>query len=129
MSLRPPVLSKPEFLAALKKRPKYGVSDPVKRTYSGKVYMSHAEAKYAAELDLKKRAGLIRDWRSQVPFQIVVNGHKICKVIIDFAVDELNGTTRYVELKGVELDKWKLKEKLLRACYPETVLDVLKVRR
>lgn len=127
--LRAPTLPASEVMKLMKRAPRIRVGALSDRTYKGKVYMSKAEAKYAAELDLKKKAGLIRDWRSQVPFQITVSGHKICKVIVDFAVDEKDGTTRYVEIKGSVTEVYQLKKRLLNACYPDITYEVLRAWR
>lgn len=106
-----------------------GVAPKEQRTYNGKVYMSASEARHAAELDIQKRCGLVSDWRSQVPFQITVNGKNICRVVIDFGVDMPNGTTHYEEVKGFETEIYHLKKKLLLACYPGIDYRVVKVKR
>lgn len=108
---------------------KYRVSPKAERTYNGTVYHSKAEARYAAELDLQKRVGLIREWSNQVPFQITVNGVNICKVVVDFSVVYSDGRTQYVEIKGKETEAYRLKRKLLAACYPDLDYVVLKAWR
>ena len=82
------------------------------------VYHSKAEARYAAELDLMKKAGKIKDWWRQVPFPINMFGKPICKVVVDFKVLPTRGLAYYVEVKGHETEMYKLQKKLLLACYP-----------
>lgn len=95
------------------------VSPPALRTYAGRVYHSKAEAKYAFELDALKAAGRIKDWQPQVVREIVVHDRHICKVVIDFEVTPITGKPWYIEIKGVESEVYKIKRKLLRACYPD----------
>jgi hypothetical protein len=44
------------------------------RTYAGRTYHSKKEAQYAAILDLRQRAGEIREWEAQVRIPLRVNG-------------------------------------------------------
>lgn len=110
------------------KRHKYGVSKASDRTYANVIYHSKAECLFAQTLDTWKAAGAIKEWKRQVPFAIVVNAVSICTVVVDFSVRDKSGMT-YYEVKGKELAVWRLKEKLLRACYPNINLVVVKQRR
>ena len=78
------------------------------------------EAGRWAELQLLERAGQIRNLERQKRIPIVVNGAKICDVIIDFLYFE--GQARVAEdHKGphtAKLPVWRLKKKLLAALYP-----------
>ncbi len=103
------------------------VSPPALRTYNNRVYHSKAECKYAFELDALKAAGRIKDWTPQVPIQITVYGHKICKLVVDFAVTELDNSVTYHELKGMETEVWRLKVKLLKACRGDIKYLVVRV--
>lgn len=105
-----------------------GVASKEDRTYNGQVYHSKAEAKKAAELDLMKKTGQIVTWTSQVPFPIEVNGVYICTVIVDFRVcpTAFKGTSYLLEVKGHETQLYKLKRKLLKACYPDLDYRVVK---
>jgi len=103
------------------------VAPPALRTYAGRVYHSRAEAKYAFELDALKAAGRIKEWVPQVAFPIVIQGVKICKVVIDFEVTPVSGKPWYIEVKGMESEAYKLKRKLLRACYPDMDYRVVRV--
>ena len=104
------------------------VAPKADRTYNGMVYHSKAEARFAAELDLKKKAGLIRDWWGQVHFCLKVNGKEIGSMVIDFSVVDKDGKQYYVEVKGQETAKYKLQRNILLACYPNIDYRVVKAR-
>lgn len=87
--------------------------------YEGVAYHSAKEARYAAELDLRKRTGEILDWKGQVKIPLEVNGEHICNYYIDFEVLYPGGLKEWVEVKGFETDVWRLKWKLVNAIYKE----------
>jgi hypothetical protein len=58
-----------------KRTSKYGAKSA---TYNGHTYHSMREANYAADLDLRVRAGELKEWRRQVPIDLIVNGVKVC---------------------------------------------------
>ena len=101
-----------------------------KRTeYGGRLYASKMEAAYAAKLDLLMKAKgveAVKWWNPQVRVPLVVNGQKICSYIVDFEVCYGDFQREYVEIKGHETAIWRLKVKLLKACYPGCVLRVVK---
>jgi hypothetical protein len=105
------------------KRSKYGSKIT---EYNGRKYHSAAEAKQAAELGLLIKAGVINDWTAQEPLRIDVNGHYICTAIIDFWVEPVHGKPYYIEVKGHETAVYKLKLKLLKACYPDIDLRIVR---
>ena len=99
-----------------------------KQEYNGSRYDSRFEANYAAELDLRKKAGEIKDWQRQVKIPLDVNGYHISNYYIDFVVYHSDGIVEYVELKGRKTDIWILKWKLFEALYsekPDVVLTVV----
>jgi hypothetical protein len=102
------------------------VSSPAERTYGGRTFHSKAEAAYAAELDLRKRVGEITDWWPQVRFPILIGDIKICDVVVDFKILE-KGLVRHVEIKGHETEAYRLKKKLMAACYPTVHIEVVYV--
>lgn len=123
-----PRMSAAAVVAALKpKRSKYNA----RRTeYNGRTYDSAAEAAYAAELDLKKKAGLIREWIPQVRVPLEVNGIKICTMVMDFQVfypvaSGLQSQVEYIEVKGFETPVYKLKRKLFEAIYQNVRFTVI----
>ncbi len=106
------------------KRSKYGNAIT---EYNGRKYHSAAEAKQAAELDILCRARKILGWIPQPVKRIEVNGHLICKMILDFEVKLESGKYYYIEVKGQETTAYRLKLKLLRACYPDIDVRIVKV--
>lgn len=110
-------------LKAPRIRSKYGNR---KTEYAGNVYDSNAEASQAMELDILKRCGRI-DFHRQHPMPIMVNGKHICTLILDFWVFDHNTAKEYfVEVKGVETAVYRLKLKLLKACYPDVDLRIVR---
>lgn len=107
------------------KRSKYGNK---KTEYGGFMFDSKKEAKYAQELDLLKSARDPRDkvhtWERQIPFEICVNGVKICKYIADFRVNYCDGREEYIDVKGVRTDVYKIKKKLVEALYNIEIKEV-----
>lgn len=98
--------------------------------YNGQYYHSIKEADYAQELDLRVKAKDIRSWRRQIPFELKVNGFKICKYIVDFEITHNNGDIELIEVKGFETDLWRFKRRLLEATHltenPEIIYTVVK---
>lgn len=78
-------------------------------------YDSKREAAYAGELEMKKRAGLILDYLEQVPIRLP--GRITYRV--DFMVLDLDGTARFVEVKGHEDRVWINKLKQVQDLRPE----------
>lgn len=86
-------------------------------TYDGVLYHSKKEAAYAAELDLRKKAGDILGWERQVKISLDVNGYHICNYYVDFQVTYPDDHIELVEVKGFETEVWRLKWKLFEAIY------------
>jgi len=87
--------------------------------YNDVWYGSLLEANYARELDLRVRAGELREWKRQVPIDLVVNGVKICTYKIDFLEIDKNGGEMWTETKGAETAEWRIKWKLFDAIHPD----------
>lgn len=109
------------------KRSKYGNR---KTEYRGVMYDSAAEARYAAQLDLRVKAGELLGWERQKRKPIIVAGKKICDVVVDFLVMSRGSSgVEYHEVKGFEKEAWKLKRKLFEAVYgPMIVINSKDVR-
>ncbi len=88
-----------------------------KQVYDGNRYDSGFEAGYAAELDLRLKAKDIKSWERQVKIPLEVNGYHICNYFIDFVVYHNDGTTEYVETKGLASYSRKLKWMIFEANY------------
>ncbi len=117
------------------KRSKFNVrtdaAGKLARTYDGVVYDSAAEARYAAQLDLRLKAGDIDGWERQRTKPLVVSGVKIGSIKIDFVVIPNGPTpTEYHEVKGFDTAVGKLKRKLFEAIYGHkiTVIPAKDVR-
>lgn len=81
----------------------------------GKRYDSKFEAGYGFELEMRKKAGEIEDFKTHVPIKLIWNDIKISTYYIDFEVHHLDGTIEYVETKGWQTDIWKMKWRCLEA--------------
>ena len=101
-----------------------------KKTWmKGRVYDSKFESEKAFELQLKQRAGLIKDLQEQVPFVLqegYVNnqGKKIREIvyIADFVYEE-NGNKIVMDTKSpaTRTDVYKIKKKLFEKRYQEYI--------
>lgn len=99
----------------------------VQTEYAGLKFMSKKEAEYAMQLDWQKKAkgkDKVLEWVPQVPFQVVLNGIKICKYIADFKVTYADGRVEIVDVKGVRTDVYRLKKKLVEAQYGIQIIEV-----
>ena len=73
----------------------------VRQTYDGYSYHSKAEAKYAKELDLRKKAkktdpNSIKDWGRQFKIELRIKGILICTYKIDFVIYHYDGSRQFV---------------------------------
>lgn len=89
----------------------------VKTEYGGKKYDSKLEARYAAELDLRKKAGDIKDWERQFKIELRANGKLICNYYCDFRLLHNDDSYELVETKGYETDIYRFKRRLLEALW------------
>lgn len=96
-------------------------------TYNGVQYHSKREAREAAELDLRVKAGEILRWERQVRISLDVNGYHICNYFIDFVLYYPDGRTEYLEVKGFETEVWRLKWKLFESLYGDDPMKRLTV--
>ncbi len=94
--------------------------------YHGVRYQSKREAGFAMELDLAWRLKQVKEWRRQVEVPLAVNGKPICKLVVDFEVRYPDGTTEFVEVKGVQTRDWRIKWKLFDALYPDAKKRIIK---
>ena len=89
------------------------------QTYNGHSYHSRKEANYAYILDIRKKAGEIKEIVPQFKLEIYVKGKKICNYYVDFKVVLPDGLVEFHEVKGFETDLWRLKWKLAQALLEE----------
>ena len=79
-------------------------------------YASKKEAKYAEELGLRQKAGEVRFWLRQVPFDLPGGS----RYFLDFMVfrESASGThVEFIECKGMDLPMGKLKRRQVEALY------------
>lgn len=108
-------------MLGLKKEHKYRAA---KREVDGIKFDSGKEAKYYMELVLRQRVKEIRGFvlKPTVVLQekfTAADGSKIraIEIIPDFLVWHLDGSSEYVDVKGMATPDWKLKWKLLKYKY------------
>lgn len=105
---------------------KFGVSTKDDRTYNGIAYDSRREMQHAMELDLLLKTGVVTKIERQMWVPLVVDGHAICSIVVDFRVTYQDGRVLYEEVKGFDTAIWKLKRKLFTALYPELEYKVIR---
>lgn len=69
------------------------------------------------------KAGLISNLRLQVPYQITVNGMKVCKYVADFVYED-KGVEIVEDVKGMKTPIYNLKKKLMKAVFGVVVSEV-----
>ena len=85
--------------------------------FGGRTYPSKAQARYAQELELRKRAGEVLFWLEEVPFGLPGG----IKYRLDFLEFWANGEVHCVEVKGMDTPVGKLKIQQVEALYPVKV--------
>ena len=79
---------------------------------------SVAEASYCDTLALLLKAKEIKSYRTQVTYDLTVNGKRVTGHRIDFEVEKNDGSIEVHEYKGFATPVWLLKRKLFIALYP-----------
>jgi hypothetical protein len=95
----------------MKPRHKFNARPTVR---NGVRYASKAEARYAAALENRKRAGEVLFALEQVPIRLPGG----TKYVVDFLVFEASGDVRFIDVKGVQTDAFKIKKREIEALYP-----------
>lgn len=90
---------------------------------------SMAEAYRYRELVLLEKAATISELETQVPFDVQINGSRICKYYADFSYVVNDGRVVAEDVKGVETALFKLKWKLVKALYPDVEFRLIKAKR
>jgi hypothetical protein len=85
----------------------------------GRSYDSKFEAGYGQELEMRKKAGEIKDYETHKPMDLISNGYKIGTYYIDFIVYHNDDTLEYVETKGFPTELWKYKWKIFCSMYED----------
>jgi hypothetical protein len=97
----------------------------VKVEIDGYKFDSRKESEFYGSLKIKKQAGLIKDFKMQVPYNIVVNNIHIANYFLDFEVENNDGTIEYIDIKGkdkktnkfIKTGVFALKKRLVEAIY------------
>lgn len=86
---------------------------------------SKKEARRYQELKLLEKAGaihlLVAD-KKQLRYELKVNGMKICDYVADFCYIE-NGLPVVEDCKGFKTPEYRLKKKLMLACYSTEIRE------
>lgn len=108
------------------KRSKYNnIKTPGKDGY---IYDSKFEESVAQDLELRKKAGDIKDWDRQYKVEIYAyqsNGNQVhvCDHKIDFRIHHNDGNFELYEAKGVETTDYKWRRKMLEKFWLPEHLD------
>ncbi len=95
----------------------------VRTEVDGILFASKGEAQRYWELKMMQNCGEITDLELQPRYPIVVNGEKICTYVADFRYTAKDGTKIVEDYKGFRTPIFKLKKKLMRACYGINVVE------
>jgi hypothetical protein len=81
---------------------------------NGRRYASKAEARYAQGLEWRKRAGEVVFWLEQVGIHLPGK----TRYVVDFVIFEASGEVRFVDVKGMETDTFRMKKRMVEELYP-----------
>jgi hypothetical protein len=87
----------------------------------GIYFPSTAEANRYMILKLQEKAGMISELRIHPRYPILINGKKVCDVVLDFEYLQ-DGGRIYEDTKGFFTSESKLRHKLVEAAYMIKVL-------
>ena len=93
---------------------------------------SRKEADFYCQLKLLKRAGEIRDFGLQPRYELQPTfkkdgtTYRSITYVADFVVVNNDGTTDVIDIKGVETQVFKIKQKLFEYKYPDKKLKIVK---
>lgn len=97
----------------------------VKTEVDGHLFDSKREAERYRQLMLMLQNGDISHLVLQPKFPIIVEGMNVCSYIADFAYDDRSAGRRIVEdVKGFKTTVYRLKKKLVKACYGIDIVEV-----
>lgn len=110
------------------KRQKYGNH---KVTVAGETFDSAKESRQVAQLRLRERAGEIRDLKTQVSFDLTVNGHLVCRYVADATfIETANGGPETFVVLDVKSEAtrtnraYRIKLKLMKAVHNIEIREV-----
>jgi hypothetical protein len=82
----------------------------------GKLFASKKEAARYQELKYLTMLGIVKDLKLQPQYHIIVRGEHICDYRADFQYMEKDALV-IEDVKGFKTNEYKLKKKLMHACY------------
>jgi len=94
-----------------------------KTVVDGIKFDSKAEATRYSVLKVLQAAGVVTQLRLQVPYELSVNGLKICRYIADF-VYVMDGKEVVEDVKGMRTPEYKLKRKLMLAVFGIEIQEI-----
>jgi hypothetical protein len=94
---------------------------PVKE--NGKHFASKLEWQYNNQLELEKSAGLVLFFLRQVPFHLPGG----VKYLVDFVVFYVDGTVKFIDVKGMMTKDFIAKKKMVEDLYPITI-EIIKYK-
>ena len=93
----------------------------------GHNHQSRVEAGRCNSLATMKRGGAIKDFKSQVKYDLKCNGEHVTNHIIDFEVYPTKGPKWVEDVKGGLLSaEWRIKKRLFELNYPKIEYKVVK---
>ena len=104
----------------------------IKATINDFQFDSLNESRYYIKLLQEKKAGIIKSFEMQQSFLITPsykkNGKTIRKMeyLADFVIQYPDGSTRVIDVKGVETDVFKMKKKLVEYMYPDVTIECVR---
>jgi hypothetical protein len=109
----------------LLKKTKVSKFNNVKSEIDGHKFDSKKESEFYGSLKIKKQAGLIKDFKMQVQYDIVVNNIHIAYYYLDFEIENNDGSFEYIDIKGKDIKSNKfiktsvfaIKKRLVEAIY------------
>ncbi len=106
----------------------YNKYSAIKTEYKGCKYDSKFEASVAADLDLRLKAGEIKEWERQFKVEMWAyncHGEKVIKKThkIDFRIHEHDGSFTLLEAKGLETADYRDRRKWLTKLWLPEHLD------
>lgn len=97
----------------------------IKVEIDGHFFDSKKESEFYGVLKLKKQAGIIKDFKMQVKYDINVNKIHIANYFLDFLVFNTDNSIEYIDIKGkskktnkfIKTSVFSLKKRLVEAIY------------
>lgn len=99
-----------------------------KTVVDGITFDSKAEAARYGVLKILQAAGVVTDLRLQVPFELTVNGLKVCRYVADF-VYVIDGKEIVEDVKGMRTREYSLKRKLMLAVFGIEIQEIGGVKK